>query len=461
MKILSRYILIEHIGPFSFGFFTVIFVFLLKFIMRYLDRFVGKGIDFFVILELIVLQIAWMVVLAAPMAVLISTLMTFGNLTNSSEMTAIRASGISLKRIMLPVIIAGIAVTILVERFNNVILPEANHHAKVLLMDISRKKPSFGLQENVFTDMIQGYEILARHTSEKSSDIAGVTIYRNANDYKQVVITADSGSFTFTPDFRNLIMTLKHGEMHEIVDRKKLSYRKIQFERHIVVFEATGFGFERTDENNISRGDRELSANQMIDICDSLEERVTLARSKIDDNFEQRFTEVFAGTDFNTVTGQLNLARFQKSDTLLYLDKLNGLPLKRGQKVIDRAINITRKDLNDTHYHSIALRSNRKTMKKYLVEIHKKYAIPFACLLFVFVGVPLGVLAKRGGFGVGAAFSLLFFLIYWVFLIGGEKLADREILSPWLSMWMGNIVIGVIGLFTLFQVSGKGFTGSR
>ncbi len=461
MKILSRYILIEHIGPFLFGFSTVIFVFLLQFLMRYLDRFVGKGLDMMVIVELIILQIAWMVVLAAPMAVLISTLMTFGNFTNSSEMTAIRASGVSLKRIMLPVVLAGMVITLLVERFNNVVLPEANHQAKVLLMDISRTKPSFGLEENVFTDMIRGYEILARHTSEKSSDIAGVTIYKNSNDFRRVVITADSGSFTFTKDYRNLIMTLKHGEMHEITDRKKLSYRKIKFETHKVVFEATGFGFERTDENNIGRGDRELSAMTMLDICDSLNLRVELAQSRIDSTISKRLASIFAITPFKRQKDLVENPKHYSQDTSRFIDKLDRLPLKRRQKIIDHAIQLTRSDLNDTYYNSIGLRSNRKTIKKYMVEVHKKYALPVACLLFVFVGVPLGVLAKRGGVGVGAGFSLLFYLIYWVCLIGGEKLADREILSPWLAMWMGNFVIGVIGAVILYQISGKGFTGSR
>ncbi len=461
MKILSRYLLKEHFGPFIFGFSTVIFVFLLQFLMRYLDRFVGKGLELWVIFELIILQIAWMVVLAAPMAVLISTLMTFGNLTNSSEMTAIRASGISLKRIMFPIVMAGLVVTILVERFNNVILPEANHQAKILLMDISRKKPSFGLEENVFTDMIRGYEILARHTSEKSSDIAGVTIYKNSNDYRRVVITADSGSFTFTKDFRNLIMTLKHGEMHEVEDRQKLSYRKIRFEKHKVVFEATGFGFERTNESRIGRGDRELSAATMLEICDSLNQRVLLARSKIDTTINIRKAGLFSNTSFSSLSQPLALSTPNPEDSLMYMDKLNQLPAAKRQRIIDHAIKITRSDLNEVHYHSIGLQNNRKTIKKYMVEVHKKYAIPVACFLFVFVGVPLGVLARRGGFGVGAGFSLLFFLIYWIFLIGGEKLADREIISPWLSMWMGNMVIGLIGMGILYQVSGKGFTGSR
>ncbi|ACF13091.1 permease YjgP/YjgQ family protein [Chloroherpeton thalassium ATCC 35110] len=455
MTILTRYILKSHIGPFVFGFATVVFVFLMQFLARYLDRFVGKGLEMNVIIELIVLQIAWMAVLAAPMAVLISTLMTFGNMVNSSEMTAIRASGISLLRIMIPIIVAGAILTYLMERFNNIVLPEANHQAKVLLMDISRAKPSFGLEENVFSDMIRGYTILARKTDEKSSNIAGVTIYDNRNSTRNVVITADSGFFEFTSDLRNMIMTLKHGEMHELVNPENHSYRRVNFETHKVVFEATGYGFERTDENSISRGDRELSATTMMDICDSLEERVSKSYSAINDTRDAELSRIM-----RTPTGYDSLPH-AASIVPDSLDILANIPPKRRYSVLDRAITQARVHLNEAHHQYFSINSNTRLINKYLVEVHKKYAIPFACLFFVFVGVPLGVLARRGGFGIGAGLSLIFFLLYWVFLIGGEKLADRDIVSPAIAMWMGNVVISVIGAVLLALVSGVKISRSR
>jgi len=457
MNILTRYILKSHIGPFVFGFTTVVFVFLMQFLARYLDRFVGKGLELSVIIELIVLQIAWMAVLAAPMAVLISTLMTFGNMMNSSEMTAIRASGISLFRIMIPIIFAGGILTYLMERFNNIVLPEANHQAKVLLMDISRAKPSFGLEENVFSDMIRGYTILARQTDEKTSNITGVTIYDDRNYSRKLVITADSGFFEFTSDLRNMIMTLKHGEMHELVNPEKLSYRRIKFEKHKVVFDATGFGFERSDEKSISRGDRELSASTMIGICDSLEERVNKACAIITDTLDAELNRLMHIPAEHDSVG-MSQATFTVSDTL---DILAHIPQKRHYAILDRAITLARVHLNEAHHQYFTINSDTRMINKYLVEVHKKYSIPFACLFFVFVGVPLGVLARRGGFGIGAGLSLVFFLLYWVFLIGGEKLADRNIVSPAIAMWMGNVVIATVGAVLLALVSGVKISRSR
>lgn len=459
MNILSRYILKSHIGPFLFGFITVIFVFTMQFLTRYLDRLVGKGLEFGVIIELIILQIAWMVVLAAPMAVLISTLMSFGNLTNSMEMTAIRASGISLFKIMTPVLIAAAIVAILVERFNNIILPEANHEAKVLLMDISKTKPSFGLEENVFSDMIYGYTILARHTDEKTSNISGVTIYDNSNNQRQVVITAESGSFEFTKDSRYLIMTLKNGEMHELVTPGRLSYRKIRFGKHKVVFESTGFGFERSDESSVSRSDREMSAKAMLQICDSLGSRTEVYRQNAKVSLDKRTKEIFQDTvaRFSSVP-TAPVASLSPEDSI---GILRNIAPSRRSKVVDRSIYIARTVLNEVQTQTFNIENNESSKSKYLVEVHKKYSIPFACLFFALVGVPLGVLAKRGGFGVGAGLSLFFFLLYWAFLIGGEKLADRGMVGPGLAMWMGNIVLIILGSVMLFIVTGGRFTSSR
>lgn len=459
MNILSRYILKSHIGPFLFGFVTVIFVFTMQFLTRYLDRLVGKGLEFGVIIELITLQIAWMVVLAAPMAVLISTLMSFGNLTNSMEMTAIRASGISLFKIMTPVLIAAAIVALLVERFNNIILPEANHEAKVLLMDISKTKPSFGLEENVFSDMIYGYTILARHTDEKTSNISGVTIYDNSNNQRQVVITAESGSFEFSKDSRYLIMTLKNGEMHELVTPGRLSYRKIRFAKHKVVFESTGFGFERSDESSVSRSDRELSAKAMLQICDSLTSRTQVFKQNVKASLGKRTKEIFQDTVVRFSPAPATPVAYASPDDSIGI--LRNIAPSRRFKVVDRSIFIARTALNEVQTQTFNIENNENSRSKYLVEIHKKYSIPFACLFFALVGVPLGVLARRGGFGIGAGLSLFFFLMYWAFLIGGEKLADRGLLSPGLAMWMGNIVLIIIGTVMLYIVTGGRFISSR
>jgi lipopolysaccharide export system permease protein len=457
MKILHRHILLAHIGPFFFGFFTVIFVFLLQFLTRTLDRLVGKGLELTVIIELILLQIAWMVVLAAPMGVLIACLMAFGKMTNDLEITAMRAGGISLGRLMYPVLIAGAILTVLVERFGNVVLPEANHQAKVLMLDISRKKPSFGLQENVFSNMIYGYSILARKTSETTSDIGGVTIYDYTRPQTETVITAETGKFEYSSDFRYLIMTLYNGEMHEIDKNTRKEYRRVEFQKHKVLLDASGFGFQRSDESTVSRGDRELSASTMLGICDSLQAQIDARKQRIAQSSTTLLERILAGTPFQA----LDSLKFADSlsthtqpyptDTLFYL---SSIPKTSQIEMIDMATSLGRTVQNETSNSLFSIRNDLEMQRKYMVEVHKKFSIPFACFCFVLVGVPLGVLAKRGGFGVGAGLSLAFFLMYWAFLISGEKLADRGIVSPSVAMWAGNAVLILIGAGLFIAVSG-------
>lgn len=480
MKILTKYILKQHIPPFIFAFSTVIFVFTVQFLTRTLDRLVGKGLSIATITELVVLQMAWMVVLAAPMASLVATLMTFGNLTSTLEMTAIRAGGISLGRILLPVLGAGLILTYLAERFGNVVLPEANHRAKVLMMDISRQKPAFALKDNVFSDMIYGYSILARKTVDTTSKLYGVTIYDYSQPNTTAIITADSAEMEFSSDGNHLLMTLYQGEMHDIDRDTRQSYRRVSFYAHRILFDATGYGFERSDESTVSRGDRELSASDMLAICDSLLLQIASAEKNYQKALFAHIQElVLPHSRLRQDTlSQIQIQQSSEPDLLspeidslfavlaqtpampMTLDSIGYIRRVEGARreaSLDYAITTLRNQMTATSGNLYTIDNQQNAVSTYMVEVHKKYALPFACFFFVLVGVPLGVLTKRGGFGVGAGLSLIFFLLYWIFLIGGEKLADRRLLSPAVAMWSGNAVILLIGLFLLMRASGVTF----
>lgn len=424
--ILSRYILSRHIGPFLFAFFTLMLIFLLQFIMRFIDELLGKGLGFFIIAELIVLNLSWMVVLAVPMAVLVATLMAFGGLSANSEVTAMRASGVSLYRMMAPVFLASILLAVFLMYFNNDVLPDANHRAKTMMIDIRRKKPTLTLSPGLFSRDITGYSILVRKTFEASNDLEGVTIYDYSDPSKHVVITAERGVISFTPDYRKLIMDLTNGEIHELSLSDQQQYRKIRYEKHRIIMNAEGFGFERSGEGTFSRGDRELSADAMQAIVDSLR------------NENARVTE-----NSNKVIA----SHFQQ-----YLEgKVPSMRSTR-QQAIDAALNKVRYTASILANDISRLRYNEDRMDEYLVEIHKKYALPAACIVFVLVGAPLGVMARRGGFGVAATLSLGFFVLYWACLIGGEKLADRGIITPFWGMWFANVVLTVLGTYLTLRI---------
>lgn len=426
--IIWRHILRVHVAPFLSSFVLLMFIFLLQFLMKFLDQLAGKGLSPMVIAELVTMNLAWMVVLAVPMAVLVATLMAFGGLAATNQITAMRASGVSLYRMMAPVFLSSIVVCALLIVFNNDVLPDANHRVKVLTSDISRKKPTLSLVPGLFTQLLQGHSILVRQTFEKSNDLEGVTILDYSDPTVSSTITAQRGTISFSPDYRKLIMDLENGEIHQMNLNARNQYRIIRFERHRMAMNAEGFNFQRTSESLTPRGDRELSAPAMIAIVDSV--RRLQAQSL------NRAAETIRRHAAGLLTPQ----------PLAYPAYASGDPAILQRNAVLSFRQSLEPDVMQAHFYDLEAR-------KYLVEIHKKYAIPVACIVFVLVGAPLGIMARRGTFGVGASLSLGFFLVYWACLIGGEKLADRGLLQPWLGMWMANIIIGLMGAYLTFRTA--------
>lgn len=430
MPLLPLYILRAHAGPFLFSLTTLMFIFLLQFVMKFIDQLVGKGLTGWVIIELVALNLSWMLVLAVPMSVLVAILMAFGDLSSRNEITAMKASGVSIYRMMAPVFIAGAIVALIMVWFNNSVLPETNHRLKALTTDIRRKKPTIALVDGVFSQDLPGYSMLVRKTSEKSNDLTGVTLYDHTNPVKNIVITAERGAISFSPDYRKIIMMLFTGEIHELDMQDRTAYRKVRFEQHRIAMDVEGFDFERSATSAFSRGDRELSAPAMLLVVDSL---AGVLRGQVDDLNSMMAAEMDAalrGHWSGSLTGPAIPPGPEPTTTLIRARTLN------------------------TAITTIAFRVEalERQINQYWVEIHKKYAIPAACIIFVLVGAPLGIMARRGGFGIAATLSLGFFVLYWTFLIGGEKLADRAILSPFWGMWGANIIIGAMGLYLTFRV---------
>jgi len=402
--------------------------------MKYIDNLVGKGLSWWIITQLITLNLAWMVTLAAPMAVLIAALMAFGSLSSTNETTVMQTSGLSQFRLILPVLlVAGILCYGLI-LFNNRILPEANHRTKVLMTDIQRTRPTFVIEEGRFTDDISGYNLLVRKTYENSNKIEGVFIIDNSSPLYSSTLTADSGQINFSKDYSKIILDLYNGEIHQVGKMNPQgNYRKIKFEKHIVAIDAQGFGFNKSDDNALSRGDRELSSDSMRNII-----------AKIQKDFQ---------TDILNSIQQVQLLALDFRNLKYETANLDSVTIQQNiflaQTLLNRYKGFRTKLLSQKQ----VLKSNQKQIDMYSVEIYKKYSIPFACVVFVLIGAPLGMITKKGGFGVAAGMSLGFFLLYWACLIGGEKLSDRELLSPFLSMWIANIILGLVGLYLVFRHS--------
>lgn len=416
--ILIKYILKNHVAPFLFSVFTLIAIFLLQFLMKFADRLVGKGLSFWVIVKLISYNLAWMVVLVVPMSVLIAVLMAFGNMSQNNEITILKATGISLYKMMLPPFVASIIIAILLIYFNNYIYPDANHAARLLMEDISRQKPTLSLIPGVFSQDVPNYSILARKVNSHNNELEDLTIYDYSNLPKINIVTAQKGKIYLSRNQKKLIMDLTNGEIHEADNANELEYRRLRFEHHKIAMPAEQFTFEQSTPGG-PRGDRELGAYQMLKIVDSL--NIFLIRYQSELN--EKITSLLS-INFNNIPKATSTSKF--------------LYIRAQQKIKSDESTIINKLYSIDYY--------KKEINRYCVEIHKKYSIPFACLIFILIGAPLGTMTGRGGFGMAAGISLIFFLIYWAFLIGGEKLADRGMLSPFWGMWSANILLGILGV---------------
>lgn len=424
-RILNTYILKQHVGPFLFGVLIITFILIMDMMVDYIDLFLGKGISPLIVLEVFFLALGWMVALIIPMATLVAALMAFGKLSSDNEITAMRAAGMSTWQILSTPIIASIVLVVILIQFNNEVLPESNHRLASLFVNIHRKRPALAIKAGSFTD-IQGYTIRVENLNERTSEIESVTIQKKEKGSEGETIVAKRGKLIFSEGGDVLNLQLEDGEIHAVDQKNPDRYQRITFSTHTVRISDIGSELVRSEKK--TRGDRELSAADML-------ERVETYRGEIGRiEAEERAT----------------LSQF-----LNY--RLRGLdltgPWPEAYEADPFVVRSYGRDIRATGRELLAktkrISDKKKKIDRYMVEVHKKYALPVACLVFVLLGGPLGIRAHKGGLGVGVGFSIVFFVIYYLFLTGGEKLADRGYMSPAISMWAANVLMGGLGIYLI------------
>ena len=419
------YILRNHVVPFIFSIITLMCIFLLQFLMKFADRLVGKGLDIWVIIKLITFNLAWMVVLVVPMATLVATLMAFGNMSQNNEVTIMKSSGSSLYRMMLAPFLASIVVGYLLFVFNDDVLPDANHHAKLLMEDISRQKPTLSLEPGVFSQEVANYAILVKGIDKNTNLLQDVVIYDYTDPAQVNIVTAHKGKIYFSKDQSKLIMDLWNGEIHQSSVNQSDLYRKLLFTKHRITMNGDQFSFQQSGPGG-PRGDRELGTRAMYIIADSL--------NKIKD------------ASHKGVTNETSKYLLIRNINPFASPQMPAVKIHNMDIVYNRTLEKIRTSKNIVLSSYRSEESIQDEVNSYMVEIHKKYALPVACIVFILIGAPLGVMVRKGGFGVAASISLFFFVIYWAFLIGGEKLADRNIITPFWGMWSANILLSIAGI---------------
>ncbi len=423
----------------------------MQFLMNYLDILVGKGLETKVIMLFVMYNLSWMIVWGMPMGVLFSTLMAFGNLSANFEVAIFKASGASLLRMMYPIMISGLLLSYGLFVFNNTVLPKSNYKAKMLMSDIKRTRPTFALTSGQFSSEINGLTILSRKVDSSSGQMKNVTIYDYSKPGVYNIISSDSGIVAFNSDYTKLILNLKDGEIHQIPILGSKNYKIIDFKEYHISMDASGYNFSRSGDDPMSRGQRELSIDELSKIRDEYLNNSKANTNRIIKNLNNineyvAFSNSKSNNNYNA-NQDLNLNNKSK-----FKDTVNAFI--KVQRILDNQSS----NLNSEMYieKQLVLKS-----QEYEVEIQKKYSIPFSCFIFVLIGCPLGIKTKGGNFGMSASISLGFYVIYWACLIGGEKFADKGLMSPIMSMWLANIILGTVGLLLIINVNNETFTFSK
>jgi lipopolysaccharide export system permease protein len=423
MRVITRTILSEHIGPFVFSMATLVFVFILNILYKDLGRLLGKGLPARVILEFFLYNMAWVLALAIPMAVLISTLMAFGRMSSDNEITALKACGVSFFRLVFPVLFASVVLAGFMIAFNDGVLPEFNHRLRLLYSDISRKRPTFTLEPHVFFDEIPGYGLWVDEVDEKENTIKGVILNDSSDPVVTRTITARDGRIEFSNAQEKLLLTLFNGEIHEIRPETLLSYRRLKFNRQIFAIPLPDMVLKRSESE--VRGDREKTNAMMRDDIrkerETITQRETRIREWIGVDLKSVFPPDWTGVAKTANPALINAGRW---DARLSVQQM----------------------IQKIQTEETIVQAQSRTISSLQVEIQKKYSIPVACIVFVLIGSPLGIRMRQGGMAVGGGVSILFFLIFWSFLIGGEQLADRQMVSPNVAMWSADVLIGLAGV---------------
>jgi lipopolysaccharide export system permease protein len=453
---LERYIVRNYIGPFFFSLSLLTFVFIMDFILRYIDMFLTKGVKFHIVLQTFILSLGHMFALIIPMAVLPATLMTFGNFASENEITAMKASGISLYRMMRPGLVLASLLTCGMIFYNNHVLPDSNHRLLNLLIDINKKKPTVEIKENVFVDAFPGYNIYVRRKNDKTGEIRDVQIFESDDKGTLLkTITAERGMLRYLEVEQILRFELENAEIHEIPRGADPSaYRRTILKSYIMNIKDIDRTLKRSERSY--RGDREMSAKMMEEKIGEIHKDIVDVHGKMAEMAATQVREAMRLLDPKVRETALSASRSRDAGPR---DASPGAKAPAAPSLQIRSYQNPKNVPEPTSKLSTtrrALESQQEIVNSYLrqidryrVEIHKKYSIPFACIIFVLIGSPIAIRLGRSGMNTAIGLTIFVFLVYYVCLIGGEKLADRQILSPVVAMWVPNVIFGVAAAFLI------------
>jgi lipopolysaccharide export system permease protein len=444
IKKLDKLILKAFVGPFIATFFITLFVLVLQFFWLYIDDIVGKNIDFLTIAQLMGWLSTTLVTLAVPLAVLLSSIMTFGNLGETFELVAIKSAGIPLFRFMRPLLITSLIICGITFLFNNYIIPIATLKLNTLKYDIIIAKPAFDIKEGVFYDKLDGY-VIKIGKKEKNGTLRNVIIYEKVYNLQDNITVADSGEMKVSKDKRFLEFYLfsgwRYSEKGERVTTNT-DFTRLGFKDYKKVFDLSSFKIQKTEDSVFKDNWKMLSIRQLNKAIDSLEKTTGSYLQKI-----KRET-----------TPNLPFQKYLDSNWSTI--KTSGKPAKSFNDLIPDSIRTSIVEMGIGQANSVKstleinaadYASKRKDLRYHLIEWHRKFTMSIACLVLFLIGAPLGSIIRKGGIGTPLVFAVAFFVIFFLLNNFGEKFVKQDVMQPFAGMWMATFILLPIGIFLIFK----------
>uniref|UniRef100_F4C809 Permease YjgP/YjgQ family protein n=3 Tax=Sphingobacteriaceae TaxID=84566 RepID=F4C809_SPHS2 len=455
MKKVHVLVLKAFFKPFIVTFFIVMFVLLMLFLFKYIDDLIGKGFEWYVILELLWYASAAQISMAMPLAMLLSSIMTFGNLGESYELVAIKAAGISLRKAMMPLIILVSLISIGSFFFSDYILPVTNLKMGSLLYDVRNKKADFLIKDGIFNNSIPGYSIRAKNKSKDGTVLYNLIIYQHGNISRGTnVLLAKEGVMYNSRDNNYMILKLKDGVRYEETTAGDRSYNpRQQFTRYYFdqteqKFDMSTFQMKRTDEDLFKSHSMMLNLKQLRYYTDSTTKILDSIRGKIFNEIKSNYKifNSYQAAQNKPVEAAGALKNYNKSfEEIIPVDK----------RVV--AVN---NSLNDIRYIKEVLDMKAKSDKdfdlsivRYILEYHKKFTLAVSCLLLFSIGAPLGAIIRKGGLGLPVVMAIIFFLIYHIISTVAEKSAKEGNIDPVLGTWTAIIALTPLGIFLTYKAA--------
>ena len=448
MKVLDKTLFKTYIGPFILTFMVVLFVYLMQFLWKYIDELVGKGVEWYLILKMIAFMSITFIPMALPVGVLLSSLITFGNLGEKNELTAMKSAGIPLYRIMQPFFIFAVFLSGLTFAIANNGVPVAMLKAYTMLQDIRTQKPALNIEEGIFYREFENHIIRVGRKDSDNQTIYDVLIYDHSRFTGYTTLTyAKKGKMMMSSNKRYLVFTLEDGAVYDEniryeggVHPSKLSILRGTFKKEQIRLDLSSFKMQHTDEDFYKDSYEMLNVSQLREQIDTMKITIHEERLRCGENLLK---------NFNTLS-------------ICYVDSLaknSPLPTEKKwssaekKQIYTYALQATREHTSLLEFNQSDHSSREKTLWRYEIEWHKKYAISFACILLFFIGAPLGSIIKKGGLGVPMGLSIVIFVIYWILSTMGERTVRIGFLTPWFGMWVSTLIFLPFGLFLIYKAS--------